>query len=352
MVQSCKFCLNEKARMIPRTQTYQQPQDWQSLLAEGISSSSQLLELLDLPQHLLSNDAEQQFATRIPLSFIAKMRKGDVNDPLLLQVLASPLEMQTHVDYSVDPVGEQQCNPVPGLLHKYHGRVLLTVTGACAINCRYCFRRHFPYQDNNPGSLGWLQAIEYIAADPSITEVILSGGDPLLANDKTLQRLIAALADIKHLRRLRIHSRIPIVLPERMTPQLLKLLQLDDLSVVLVTHCNHANEIDTAVIDALQRCATNNIQLLNQSVLLHNVNNDEDVLCDLSEALFAAGVLPYYLHMLDKVQGAMHFDVSEKHARDLIKMMMQRLPGYLVPKLVIENSGADSKTPIDLLENS
>ncbi len=332
--------------MIPRTQPHQQTLSWQKLLADGINDPQQLLELLQLPTDLACPSAHSQFPTRIPRSYAAKMRSGDANDPLLLQVLASPQEMQHDVDFSIDPLAEAQCNPVPGLLQKYHGRVLLTVTGHCVINCRYCFRRHFPYQDNNPGLEGWQHALQYIADDTSISEVILSGGDPLLANDNTIAHLVKSLQQIKHLQRLRIHSRIPIVLPERITPKLLDILQIETMRTVLVTHCNHANEIDAQVIAALRECKNANISLLNQSVLLHRVNDNSDVLCRLSESLFNAGVLPYYLHMLDKVQGAAHFAVSLDRARELIDDMQQRLPGYLVPKLVVEIAGERSKTPV------
>jgi len=293
-----------------------------------------------------SEFARQQFPLRVPRGFVERMEKGDPNDPLLLQVLPIAKELQSHPDFVTDPLGEKAVNPIPGLLHKYHGRVLLTLTSACAINCRYCFRRHFPYQDNKPGRKNLEKALEYIAADESITEVILSGGDPLVADDAYLADLVAALEKISHVKRLRIHTRLPIVLPERITESLLSLLSKTRLQAVLVTHCNHPNEIDPAVEHAMGLLKHHGISLFNQAVLLRGVNASVDVLSRLSERLFDIGVIPYYLHVLDKVDGAAHFDVDEVRAKELIKGVMGRLPGYMVPCLVREVAGAESKVRI------
>jgi EF-P beta-lysylation protein EpmB len=248
--------------------------------------------------------------------------------------------------YGRDPVGDLSAMTAPGLLHKYQRRVLLTTTGACAIHCRYCFRRHFPYADANPAAEGWRDALGAIAADASIDEVILSGGDPLTLSDARLAELAARLADIPHVRRLRIHTRLPIVLPERITDELCRLLGSTRFQSVVVVHANHANEVDQTVVSALQRLRATGTTLLNQSVLLKGVNDDVDALCALSETLFAAGALPYYLHVLDKVEGAAHFDLDEMTARGLWEQMAARLPGYLVPRLVREEPGTAAKTVI------
>jgi EF-P beta-lysylation protein EpmB len=239
-------------------------------------------------------------------------------------------------------------NPVPGLLHKYQGRVLLTFVGTCGINCRYCFRRHFPYGDNNPGTEGWERALNYIAHDTSIDEVILSGGDPLVANDKTLRVFSEKLNAIPHIKRLRIHSRMPIVLPERISPDFIQWISELKQKPVLVTHCNHPQEINEAVKDAMHALSKVGVVLLNQAVLLKGINDDVDTLVDLSETLFAAGIQPYYLHLLDKVQGSAHFDLAEKRAQTLHWELSQRLSGYLVPKLVYEKAGAPAKLSLEL----
>ena len=224
------------------------------------------------------------------------------------------------------------------------GRVLLTVTGACAVNCRYCFRRHFPYQENNPGRAGWDEALAYIAADTSLHEVIFSGGDPLLATDQTLLFLMTALHAMPHVKTLRIHTRIPVVLPERVDEQLCQLLKQSRFHTVVVLHSNHPNELNDSVLRACTRLREAGCHLLNQSVLLRGVNDEADVLVALSQRLFACGVLPYYLHVLDKVQGAAHFEVSDALAYMLFSSMQSRLPGYLVPRLACERPGSTSKT--------
>ena len=316
---------------------------WQRVLAEGFGSARALLQFLELPTTLGSSAAEQVFKTRVPRGFAACMNKGDINDPLLRQVLAVPDELTVVEGFVADPLDEAAYNAKPGLIHKYAGRVLLTVTGVCAINCRYCFRRHFPYADNNPGRAGWRDALAYIEADTSIHEVILSGGDPLLAPDPTLQFLIHALEAIPHVHTLRIHTRLPVVLPERITPDLCALLSASRFQCVVVLHANHAAELSKRVSDACAALRQAGCHVLNQSVLLAGVNDSVEVLVALSKRLWACGVLPYYLHVLDNVDGAAHFSVFEVDIKALLAALPAHLPGYLVPRLVKEVPGAKSK---------
>ena len=322
--------------------------NWQAQLRGVITSAEQLLSLLELqPQDVgFSAAACADFSLKVPMAFARRMQVGNPRDPLLLQVLARTEEMVKTAGYSRDPVGETgAANPGRGIIHKYRGRVLLLVTGACAVNCRYCFRRHFPYADNQNSRSEWRDALAYIAADASIEEVILSGGDPLLASDRYLAELVAQIAAIGHVRRLRIHTRLPVVIPDRVTGGLIDAICHPQLQTVVVIHCNHANELDSAVDAALARLASGGITLLNQAVLLAGINDSEAALCQLSERLFSAGVLPYYLHLLDKVQGAAHFDVEEAEGKRLMHAISARLPGYLVPRLVREEAGAPAKTP-------
>ena len=322
--------------------------DWQIALAKAITDPNILLATLQLSSEQLqaSGRACLDFPMRVPQGFVARMQPGDPHDPLLRQVLPVYEELALIPGFNQDPLGEQNANPIPGLLHKYHGRVLLTMTGACAIHCRYCFRRHFPYADNNPGIQGWQQAIAYIAADSSISEVLLSGGDPLTMKDEPLSILLKQLAQIKHLKRLRIHSRLPIVLPERITDSLIACLTNTHLQTIMVIHCNHPNEIDTNVRMAMKKLQTAGIPIFNQSVLLKGVNDSATILIKLSEALFEMGVIPYYLNLLDRVQGAAHFEVPDVRAKKLYAEMIKKLPGYLVPKLVREQAEAPAKLNI------
>lgn len=323
-------------------------QTWQQALSNAITSPEELLKMLDLDPHLLpaAQKASDSFALRVPRGFVARMQKGNLHDPLLRQVLPIDEELKTYATYGIDPLGETTANPMSGILHKYQGRVLLVITGVCGVNCRYCFRRHFNYTDNNPGSAGWAKAIAYIAQDSSIKEVIFSGGDPLIASDKRLQTLAQQLETIPHVQTLRIHTRMPVILPERITPALVNWLGALRLKTVMVIHCNHANEIDQPVANAMQTLKAAGVTLLNQAVLLKGVNDNPNTLIELSEKLFAIGVLPYYLHLLDKVQGAAHFDVPAEIAKTLIQTITAQLPGYLVPKLVWEKAGAVSKLPV------
>lgn len=303
---------------------------------------------LDPSQFKNIDKAIAQFPLRVSRSYVSRMEKGNPSDPLLLQVLPQAKEMENLPGYSLDPLEELKLNPVPGLLHRYHGRVLLTLVGSCAVNCRYCFRRHFPYQKIVPGLKGWKPALDYIQQNDSIEEVILSGGDPLVLKDKHLKELVLQLAEISHLQRLRIHTRLPIINPERINDELLEWLTLTRLKPVIVIHCNHANEIDQTIETAFTKVRTQKILLLNQSVLLKNVNDDANELIRLSKALFNIGVMPYYLNLLDKVHGSAHFEVSEDKAKKLILQMMHQLPGYLVPKLVREMPGMPCKVPVGL----
>jgi EF-P beta-lysylation protein EpmB len=271
------------------------------------------------------------------------MRQGDPADPLLRQVLPLAEECQAVEGFGLDPVGDLAAHKAPGVLHKYQGRVLLTATGACAIHCRYCFRRHFPYAEANASAEHWREAVNYVTARPDVQEVILSGGDPLTLSDRRLAEFVRTIEDIPHVERLRLHTRLPVVLPERVTQELCAWLSGTRLKTVVVIHANHAQELDATTRAACARIADSGATLLNQSVLLRGVNDSVAALAQLSEGLFAAGVLPYYLHLLDRVQGAAHFDVSECVARQLMAGLNARLPGYLVPRLVREQPGAPGK---------
>ncbi|MFT4060064.1 MAG: EF-P beta-lysylation protein EpmB [Legionella sp.] len=318
---------------------------WQKKLAQGFTSAAALLEYLDLPITPGSILAEKLFSSRIPLGFAQRMQKGNPNDPLLLQVLATANELATPAGFETDPLRERKSNPLKGLIHKYHGRVLITLTGICAVNCRFCFRRHFPYQDNNPGRLGFKDIGEYIRKDKSITEVILSGGDPLLASDLVLTELIQQLEQIPHVHTLRFHTRIPVVFPERIDQTFLDILAHTQLHKVIVVHSNHPQELDDgAVRQAVQALRQVGCHLLNQAVLLAGINDDAQILASLSQALFAQRILPYYLHVLDKVQGAAHFDLPFTKAQEIYQQLQKLVPGYLLPRLVREEPEKLSKT--------
>ncbi|CZH61283.1 EF-P beta-lysylation protein EpmB [Legionella pneumophila serogroup 1] len=316
---------------------------WQKILAQGFTSTTDLLDFLELPRSEGNLFAEKQFPSRIPLGFAKRMQKGNPKDPLLLQVLAKEDELTEADDYVIDPLSESN-TLIKGLLHKYHGRVLLTLTGVCAVNCRYCFRRHFPYQANNPGRRGWKEVCAYIANDPSITEVILSGGDPLLAANLVLEELLQSLEEISHIHTLRIHTRIPIVLPERIDKGLIDLLTNTRFKKVIVVHCNHPQELDESVLRACSDLKKAACYLLNQSVLLAGINDDAGILSKLSHALFDYGIMPYYLHLLDKVKGSAHFDMPLPRAQSIYHQLQSLVPGYLLPRLAREEPGRSSKT--------
>ncbi|MET0230007.1 MAG: EF-P beta-lysylation protein EpmB [Rhodanobacteraceae bacterium] len=334
--------------MIPAKRLVAQPLRWQELWRDAVSDPHELLALLDLSHRAneLLAPSDAGFAMRVPRAFVARMKQGDANDPLLLQVLPQAAELGEVPGFTRDAVGDLDARAGRGFLHKYHGRALLIATGSCAVNCRYCFRRHFPYGEETAAANRWQDAIAELRADASIEEVILSGGDPLSLSTAKLAELTDALATIPHIRRLRIHTRLPIVLPERVDAALRDWLARLPFGRIVVVHANHANELDASVARAAADLRAAGVTLLNQSVLLRGVNDDAEALQTLSERLFEYGVLPYYLHQLDRVAGAAHFEVDDERARALVDRLAARLPGYLVPRLVREIPGAASKTPL------
>jgi len=323
---------------------------WQQLASDAVTDPAELLELLGLDSALLpdAQAAARTFGLRVPRGFIARMRHGDPLDPLLLQVLPLQQELNKNREFSKDPVGDLASRTAPGVLHKYRGRALLIATGACAVHCRYCFRRHFPYSEDTASADRWRAALTYVRDDTSIEEVILSGGDPLNLSDRRLEELTEELERIPHVRRLRIHTRTAVVLPERIDSHFCRWLSGVRLQKIVVLHVNHAQEVDSRVRAMCSQLKACEATLLNQSVLLAGVNDSIQALSQLSETLFAAGVLPYYLSLLDRVEGAAHFEVSEALGRKLVQALTTRLPGYLVPKLVREVMGAEAKTSVSL----
>ena len=321
--------------------------DWRELWRDAITDPAELLQAVGLGERtdLLPPD-NAGFALRVPRGFVARMRRGDPFDPLLLQVLPQRSEHAQVAGYTNDAVGDMASKTGHGVLHKYAGRALLIASGSCAVNCRYCFRRHFPYGEEIAAASQWREALAQLRADPSIREVILSGGDPLSLATHKLEELTHGLAELPQVIRLRIHSRLPVVLPERIDTAFLAWLGRLPLQKVVVLHANHANELDASVDAACARLREAGASLLNQSVLLRGVNDDADTLANLSERLFAAGVLPYYLHQLDRVQGTAHFEVSDDTALELQHALRSRLPGYLVPRLVREVAGDAAKRPL------
>ena len=318
---------------------------WQQELAEAVTGPEALGEALGLaPESLAAAaSAARLFPLRVPRSFLARIRRGDPDDPLLRQILPAAEELAESPGYGADPVGEHAAVRAPGLLQKYHGRALLITTATCAVHCRYCFRREFPYAEQGGEGPRWSEALEQIAQDASLEEIILSGGDPLSLSNARLADLGRSLAAIPHVRRIRVHTRQPVVLPTRVDEGLLQWLRSSSLPIVFVLHINHPHEIDEPVAQACSALRATGITLLNQSVLLAGVNDDVDVLAQLSQRLFQAGVLPYYLHALDPVRGAAHFAVPDERARSLAGALGARLPGYLVPRLVRETPGAAAK---------
>ncbi|USH02266.1 EF-P beta-lysylation protein EpmB [Grimontia kaedaensis] len=324
-------------------------QNWLKEMANAVSDPQKLLQQLDIEPSAWTPgfSARELFSQRVPQSFINRMEKGNPHDPLLRQVLPVIEEFEEVSGFTTDPL-EEQDNTVPGLLHKYKNRVLMIVKGGCAINCRYCFRRHFPYEDNKGGKDVWREAITYLQQHPEVDEVILSGGDPLMAKDHELQWLIEAIESVPHIKRLRIHTRLPVVIPSRVTLALTHMLESSRLGVVLVTHINHANEIDDELRASMEKLKQAGVTLLNQGVLLRGVNDSVEALKNLSNSLFDTGILPYYLHVLDKVKGAAHFLVDDDEAKKLMSGLIKEVSGYMVPRLTREIGGRDSKTPLDL----
>lgn len=340
--------------MIPQNPPKTQPKEsaWQEALkscAIDLETLAQRLHIDPQAMAALVPDVKLDFPLRVPPRYLDKIKKSDLHDPLLLQILPLRAEFDSVPGFSPDPLQEARFNPVPGLIHKYRSRALVTPTGACAIHCRYCFRRHFPYHDNNPGKKQWAAILDYLASETEICEIILSGGDPLMLKDRLLETFIQALAEIPHIQYLRIHSRLLSTIPERVTAGLIRCLTLTRLKCVIVLHVNHPNEIDDALKQALHPLLQANVTLFNQSVLLKQINDCSDTLAQLQKKLFSCGVLPYYLHILDRVSGSAHFEVDITRAKTIMIELMSKLPGYLVPKLVQEIPGAPAKMPIPLL---
>jgi L-lysine 2,3-aminomutase len=324
------------------------PPRWQQLWRDSVRDPRELLLLLGLEGAIpdISEAAAQQFPLRVPRGFVAKMRHGDPGDPLLRQVLPLDDEMKPMPGFTFDAVGDGAAKAASGVIRKYRGRALLVTTGSCAVHCRYCFRRHFDYASETAAADHWREAIELIRADAGIDEVILSGGDPWSLSTAKLTELTDALADVPHLKRLRVHTRLPVVLPERVDAPLLAWMRGLPWPVTVVLHANHANEIDCSVEQACRALRETGATLLNQAVLLRGVNDSVDALAALSERCHEAGVLPYYLHQLDRVQGSAHFEIGDDEARQLHAALAARLSGYLVPRLVREVAGDPGKRPL------
>lgn len=322
--------------------------NWHRSLAEAVRDPDQLIDRLRLDEEWRepARQASRRFPLLVPESFLRRIRPGDPHDPLLRQVLPLGEELSETPGFTRDPVGDAAARRSAGLLHKYHGRTLLIATGSCAVHCRYCFRREYPYADEPRRLDDWEPAVATIAGDESLQEVILSGGDPLMLTDIRLEELIRRIADVPHIRRLRIHSRLPIVLPDRVTATLLDLLRGTRLTPWMVVHANHPREVAADCFDALRQLVTAGITTLNQAVLLRGVNDSADVLVELSERLIDLGVVPYYVHQLDRVRGAAHFEVSEEVGAGIVEEVRRRLPGYAVPTYVREVADAPSKLAI------
>jgi len=323
------------------------PESWQQQLSHAFSRVDTLCHYLNIDIASLPElQARASFPLKVPRCFADCMEPGNPDDPLLKQVLPLQQENMTVAGFVTDPVGDLDAMAEAGLIHKYRGRALLITTAACAIHCRYCFRRNFPYSDNQITPQKLQRALDYIARHTEIEEIILSGGDPLLLSDNKLEQLLENLKKIPHINRIRLHSRLPVVLPARITPHLIQLLAAGPQKTILVLHVNHANELSTQVATACQQLKSHNITLLNQSVLLKGINDCADTLSALSEKLFECDILPYYLHQLDPAQGTAHFVISDSEALSIYHQIQSRLPGYLVPKLVREIAGAAYKTPL------
>lgn len=334
--------------MIPYVSLSGQTNDWQSQLSNLITDPKELLAIAEIPtdsrEYHAIEHACADFQLRVPRAFADKIEKGNANDPLLLQVLPSAQELLASPGYSTDPLGEEAANPIPGLIHKYESRVLVTLSGQCAINCRYCFRRHFPYAENRLTRDHLQEITAYVANNTALNEVILSGGDPLSVSNTQIRRFLSELAPIQHITRIRFHTRLPVVIPERIDQTLLDTFSSSKQKIIVVVHTNHPNELDERFDQAMAQLTNNRVTLLNQTVLLKNINDNPETLTKLSERLFSAGVMPYYLHLLDKVVGATHFEIPEHDAIGLHRALQTQLPGFLVPKLVREIAGKSSKT--------
>ncbi len=322
------------------------PKRWQDSLKQAITDPQELLDRLSLPNELLdqAKAASQLFPLRVPNEFLNRMEAGNPNDPLLKQILPIGDEFIQTPGFTEDPLNESEARPTPGVVHKYQDRALLILSGACAINCRYCFRRHFPYSENQLSGEHWQTALAYLKGHKELREVIFSGGDPLVTPDGRFSNMVADLEEIPHLERLRIHTRLPVVIPSRVTEQFIDTLQHSRFDSVVVLHINHANEIDDSLRHAVTNLKKSGATILNQAVLLKGVNDCADEQIKLSRALFSAGILPYYLFLFDPVAGASHFDIPIEQGKKIFAQMQKSLPGYLVPRLAKEISGKTSKT--------
>jgi EF-P beta-lysylation protein EpmB len=319
-------------------------QSWQQELVEAVTNVHELIDILGLEASTLNIDPNNSFPVRVPKNYISRMRKGDPQDPLLLQVLPQMAERLTQVGFIDDPLNEQAAIKQMGLLHKYHNRILLITTGSCAINCRFCFRRQFPYQDQQVSRQQMQSVLDYLMQHPDVNEVILSGGDPLVLKDERIRELMNQLSDVPTLKYLRFHTRLPVSIPSRLTPGFITLLKESRFRISLVIHANHPNEISDELGERLQALTQAGMTVLNQSVLLKNINNHPDTLITLSQRLYQYQVLPYYLHLLDPVHGTAHFAVDDDEAKNIMNALRATLSGYLVPKLVREIAGETSKT--------
>jgi len=335
--------------MIPKTiETHH----WAEQLKRAVRNPLEICQQLninpaDLPGGLAGLETGHKlFKTLVPQPFIKLMQQGNPLDPLLLQVLPLGAEGQAATGFVTDPLQENKYNPLPGLIHKYTSRVLLTTSGACAVNCRYCFRRHFPYAQNSLSTNNSQAILDYLQHHPKVNEVIFSGGDPLATPDSRLAKQVAQLATLPQIKRLRIHTRLPVVLPSRINTEFLSWVKATPLKVIMVLHINHSQEIGTELIQALGLLKQAGVVLLNQSVLLAGINDQTSILAELSESLFEQGIMPYYLHAFDPVAGAAHFAIDDKKARQIYAELLAELPGFLVPKLVREYPNQPAKTPL------
>lgn len=319
---------------------------WSQHLSQALTSLPELVEHLGLPKSLAPQgvEAHQSFKLLVPRPYLSRIEYGNPNDPLLLQILPSAAEMQKVIGYTKDPLEEADHNPQKAIVHKYKRRLLVITTGTCAVNCRYCFRRHFPYGDNQLAQAEWQSVIDYVKHHPEINEIILSGGDPLMMKDSLLADKVRKLEDLPQIKRLRIHSRLPVVIPARVCDEMLAWIKASRLDIVMVWHINHANEIDEELVQAAHRLKRAGVTLLNQGVLLKGINDSVDAQVNLSEAVFSAGILPYYMFTLDPVEGAAHFDIHIEDAQRLMGKVAAELPGYLVPRLAKEIPGKPAKS--------
>jgi EF-P beta-lysylation protein EpmB len=361
--QSADPCFTRMAQLVPTPQSaargesaasdlltgVSSRQSWQRELSAAYRNVDELLAALDLQRPDLvaagmTLGPNSEFPLLVPDSFLQRMRPGDPHDPLLLQVLPQAVEKVAADGFVTDAVHDQAARRASGMLQKYHGRVLLMASGSCAVHCRYCFRREYPYSHEPHRLPDWEPAVAEIAADSSVSEVIFSGGDPWMLNDGRLAELCRRVDTISHIERIRFHTRLPIVLPSRVTTSLIELLQSLRAQAIVVVHANHAHELDGDCAVALGRLVRSGGPVLNQSVLLRGVNDSVVALEELSRALTKTGIMPYYLHQLDRVSGTSHFEVSVQRGQQLIRELQQRLPGYAVPRYVQEIPGEPHKT--------